>query len=553
MYFWVPCFPYLNLAVLSRDPFFKESVGARNRTADLLLRKCQIEKQPASRLIASYGKQIQVILPSNAVDPIRHLAFQSPPTKFRTNSQGPSAKFHATHLILSTDAGTDPTPLSAAINQFWQLNGPATQPAQGDGLQGTDMPPPPQRPEGPVQSPLDAPPIAMGQEGRAGPPHAEAKDDETGKGKKNNEEEEEEEDEERSKGKQMGDEDEESGNRGKDSDDETGSGDQDEEQFPEQTYKQTARSLKSASKKALMVWGYEGLVELIDTLTADQLSGIDPLNPELSREELTEIAKISMEGKMKKSDVAILRTTAPVYADDLSDEDNDPQPLSVPLTEHRMELSLRKLIVTVGKQSEATGPFLELLGWFAALLHPDEFIVYPKPFLFRDRGEKDACTIKHLRAFSTFKQFAEYPRQKCSVTLGLAVIWTVKPVTHTIKTWLKSLHVNVVMLFHPPSGAHSCCPKVYVIGEPNIGPVEMRHHMVAGVVSARMRNLLGQKNTRPVWSNRRRPERNDEGHCLALGLEWLVDLVMLGLADLNIRRHENGEIKAINGFCLLQL
>ncbi|KAJ7914559.1 hypothetical protein B0H13DRAFT_2325148 [Mycena leptocephala] len=66
---------------------------------------------------------------------------------------------------MSEGAGTDPTPLSAAINQFQQLNGPAAQPAQGDGLQGTDMPPPPQRLEGPVQSPPDAPPIATGQEG----------------------------------------------------------------------------------------------------------------------------------------------------------------------------------------------------------------------------------------------------------------------------------------------------------------------------------------------------------------------------------------------------
>jgi hypothetical protein len=68
-----------------------------------------------------------------------------------------------------------------------------------------------------------------------------------------------------------------------------------------------------------------------------------------------------------------------------------------------------------------------------------------------------------------------------------------------------------------------------------------------------MRDLLGRKNTRPFWSSQPRPERNDEGHCLALGLESLVELVVLGLADLNIRRYENGEIKAINGFRLLQL
>ncbi|KAJ7932170.1 hypothetical protein B0H13DRAFT_1857301 [Mycena leptocephala] len=487
--------------------------------------------------IASYGKQIQVILPSNAVDPIRHfLRFDRtlwqclmdsglliPPTKFRTNSQGPSAKFHTTHPILSTGAGTDLTPLSAGINQFQQLNGPAAQPAQGDGLQGTNMPPPPQRPEGPVQSPPDAPLIATGQEGRMGPPHAEAKDDKTDKGKKNNEEEEEE-DEERSKGqgKQMGDEDE-------DGDEESGRG-------------AVPRTDVQANGQEPQISVQErGLVELIDTLTADQFSGPDPLNPELSREELTEIAKIGMKGKMKKSNVAILCTTAPVYAGDLSDEDDDPRPLSVPLAEHQMELSFRKLIVTVGKQSEATGPFLELLG-------------LSETPLFRDREEKDTCTIKHLHAFSTFKQFTEYPCQKCSVTLGLAVIWTVKLVTHTIETWLKSLHVNVVMLFHPPSGAHSRCPKVYVIGEHNIGPVEMRHHTVAGVVSAWMRDLLSQKNTRPVWSNRPCPEQNDEGHCLALGLEWLVELVVLGLADLNIRRHKNREIKAINGFRhLLQL
>jgi hypothetical protein len=68
-----------------------------------------------------------------------------------------------------------------------------------------------------------------------------------------------------------------------------------------------------------------------------------------------------------------------------------------------------------------------------------------------------------------------------------------------------------------------------------------------------MRDLLGPKNKCPVWSNRPRPEQNDEGQCLALAMEWLVELVVLGLADLNIRRHKNGEIEAINVFRLLQL
>jgi hypothetical protein len=132
------------------------------------------------------------------------------------------------------------------------------------------------------------------------------------------------------------------------------------------------------------------------------------------------------------------------------------------------------------------------------------------------------------------------------------VIWTIKPATHTLDKWLKSLHVNITILIHPPSRVHFRCPKVYVIGEPSIGPIEMKHRTVVGVVTAPMCALLVLNSKWLVWCNRPCPERNSEGHCLALDLEWLVELVVLGLANLLIQRRENGEIKAINGFRLLQ-
>ncbi|KAJ7906138.1 hypothetical protein B0H13DRAFT_1880822 [Mycena leptocephala] len=51
-----------------------------------------------------------------------------------------------------------------------------------------------------------------------------------------------------------------------------------------------------------------------------------------------------------------------------------------------------------------------------------------------------------------------------------------------------------------------------------------------------------------VWVNHQRTERNVSGHCLALVLEWMVDLVVGGVSKLAIARNGKGAVMAIEGF-----
>jgi hypothetical protein len=60
-----------------------------------------------------------------------------------------------------------------------------------------------------------------------------------------------------------------------------------------------------------------------------------------------------------------------------------------------------------------------------------------------------------------------------------------------------------------------------------------------------MDRLSRELRTSTFFINETRPERNKDGECLRLVLEWMVEVVMNGIA---ITRNADGEITDIKGF-----
>ncbi|KAJ6624609.1 hypothetical protein B0H10DRAFT_1943200 [Mycena sp. CBHHK59/15] len=135
----------------------------------------------------------------------------------------------------------------------------------------------------------------------------------------------------------------------------------------------------------------------------------------------------------------------------------------------------------------------------------------------------------HLEPFGTLKQFLEPPRGGCAGTMGLAVQWTSTPVTQEVEKWMaQSIHCNLVLLIHAPDCLGRPSPgNVLMIGESNISTKDNNKVKVQEILLRRMVKLL-ECNGKPMWCNHPRAERKGGGDCLALVLEWMVDIVVRG-------------------------
>ncbi|KAJ6564125.1 hypothetical protein B0H19DRAFT_1067717 [Mycena capillaripes] len=135
--------------------------------------------------------------------------------------------------------------------------------------------------------------------------------------------------------------------------------------------------------------------------------------------------------------------------------------------------------------------------------------------------------------------------------------WLVNPVGKSIQDWAKEpWHCNFLVLIHAPHtpGKHSP-GKALLICELNITDVEEREHVVAKILKSRMCGMLKElrSSAKQVWVNKKCPVGNNGGICLALALEWMVELIVGGEEGLDIQRGDKGQVTAVKGFRLITL
>ncbi|KAJ7051415.1 hypothetical protein C8F01DRAFT_1175317 [Mycena amicta] len=106
-------------------------------------------------------------------------------------------------------------------------------------------------------------------------------------------------------------------------------------------------------------------------------------------------------------------------------------------------------------------------------------------------------------------------------------------------------HSNAAVMIDHPHGLG----RDLVIFEPNITGVEARETSSRRIFQPWMGSLLKAEEIRPryarLWVNNKRGARNNDGTCLRLTLEWMVEVVKQGLV---VRRAENGDTQSIKGF-----
>ncbi|KAJ7817443.1 hypothetical protein B0H14DRAFT_2602030 [Mycena olivaceomarginata] len=181
-------------------------------------------------------------------------------------------------------------------------------------------------------------------------------------------------------------------------------------------------------------------------------------------------------------------------------------------------------------------------------------------------------TAIRFRRFGTKKQFMDHPHGACEITIGLAVFWTSTPVFHRVRDYhrfslavltpvshkveermAQGLHCNLVLLIHAPKVQVKASPgKFLVIGEPNITKEHDGKVKTTDALFSRMVKMIKSVHKKAVWVNHQRTERNGSGHCLALVLEWMVDLVIGGVSKLAIARNGQPHIHIPASACIVK-
>jgi hypothetical protein len=144
-----------------------------------------------------------------------------------------------------------------------------------------------------------------------------------------------------------------------------------------------------------------------------------------------------------------------------------------------------------------------------------------------------------FKPFSTMTQFIKHPCRDAVITLGLALVWTEKPVTMSIQDWAAlDHHANLIFLVHHPD--RDGPGKAIVIGEPNVFRNGDRSQRA--ILESRMKEMVKsiKKEEHSVWVNKMRAEQNSDGKCLELVLSWMVDLVAGSVDGLKIERDTAG-------------
>ncbi|KAJ6551099.1 hypothetical protein B0H10DRAFT_1968571 [Mycena sp. CBHHK59/15] len=325
--------------------------------------------------------------------------------------------------------------------------------------------------------------------------------------------------------------------------------------------------------RTLLIWGSppqtgNHLILLIERAAEEKLpeadrvkirNWIDERNPaklDIPRLEAV-YQKIVADKRLTKSDLAFFKTSAPVPG---AVPATGPRPMAplAPATEAPTARRVLRMIPPIGDDSGKCGPLLEELQLLSKA-KGDFFSVCSKVMMFVNECQKKHPQYSGIpfQPFGTIGGLI-HCKPHSAFTIGLAGWPEDNPVGMSVEDWANNhpWHCNVMVLMHPPHTPGKKGPgKILLVCEPNITDVEAREHKAENVLKSRMVEMLKEIGSRvkQVWVNNKCPDRNNDGICLTLALEWMVELVDGGEKGLGIQRNRDGEVIAVKEFRMIDM
>jgi hypothetical protein len=168
--------------------------------------------------------------------------------------------------------------------------------------------------------------------------------------------------------------------------------------------------------------------------------------------------------------------------------------------------------------------------------------------MFVNNKAKMRLEGRGMSGFSTVGNFAKYGTE--TVHLGLFISWTKPPTGPTAETFISyPLHCCIGAIISAKRVGGCSAGKTLLVCDPNVLPLNRHEDNLDNILNANFREIFKQvisdRKVQRVFVNKSRAERNTRGHCFALALEWMVEMVVMGL---QIEWDEAGAVKAVEGF-----
>ncbi|KAJ7032688.1 hypothetical protein C8F04DRAFT_1184880 [Mycena alexandri] len=214
------------------------------------------------------------------------------------------------------------------------------------------------------------------------------------------------------------------------------------------------------------------------------------------------------------------------------------------VTNSALESDLRLEIYAIGDDANLLGAWLPQLDTFAG----PQINVYNRAIMYTDGHDKlnFARWVSGLNDFGTMSDFV-HPKirggEGAKITLGLVIFRALPRAGRSAAAWsTQAWHSNI--LVNISSDTRGC--KSLLICDPNV------INNVENPVKGKMAGMLKVKRT-PTnrWINNVRSERNSDGICLTLCLEWMMEIVTAGVDGLEIEKDAAGLVTGVKGFRLL--
>ncbi|KAJ7829742.1 hypothetical protein B0H14DRAFT_2593830 [Mycena olivaceomarginata] len=311
---------------------------------------------------------------------------------------------------------------------------------------------------------------------------------------------------------------------------------------------QAANPQKEAALQIIQKAGKEGITRAEFLELEGYIKSLED-HKLVPRVQIEIILQKARKGKISAEDLQVLDTAAP--KDHNYSGEDPPRNMPSPVTTHPIELTIRNGIFALKTNVCDAGKVLMQMEEFSQLVGTEQvFKIFHKPVMFKTKQDKANHTAAALQPFASFAEFLKYPRGDCPITMGIISLWEDKPVT---SEWLShEFHANLVMVIH--SNRNPSPGKVLVVGDPN--RFNNAHEqfgepsMVELIKWGRANRIRGAG----VFVNKcsLRKERNTGGHCLALALEWMVDLIAGDEKVLGIKRDTCGKVVVVKGYRALK-
>ncbi|KAJ7628053.1 hypothetical protein B0H17DRAFT_1110332 [Mycena rosella] len=243
------------------------------------------------------------------------------------------------------------------------------------------------------------------------------------------------------------------------------------------------------------------------------------------------VSKVDKGELLSAGDLVVLKTAA-AFVPDLS--------MSMHKKDRWMEeeaAGLRASIIQIDDHAGETAGILGELQEFVKRYN-QPIQIHPQPIMFTDKKRKK----KYLVGPSSIRG----PTCDHQILVILVIVWSVNPTARTFEEWsMEDLHALLFIQVHPLcSATRGQVPKALLICNVNsftkMGALELLPH------TRKLLEVPGIPCTQYI--NFPHAERNTQGICLTLVLEWILELVMQGL---QIKRDGRGWVTEVEGFCQL--